>query len=159
MTEAVSRASMIPLPPLIYLIALIAGVLLGVFVPLPWLVGLLGEILVAVGWIGILGAAALWFSAIRAMRRVGTTLNPNGTPAHLLTGGAFGVSRNPLYLGNTLLLVGISHNRKCLDASDGRGRRAPYAEAGHRTGGEGPCPAVWQEVPRLRQARSALDLR
>jgi protein-S-isoprenylcysteine O-methyltransferase Ste14 len=108
MTEAVSRASMIPLPPLIYLIALIAGVLLGVFVPLPWLVGLLGEILVAVGWIGILGAAALWFSAIRAMRRVGTTLNPNGTPAHLLTGGAFGVSRNPLYLGNTLLLVGIS---------------------------------------------------
>jgi protein-S-isoprenylcysteine O-methyltransferase Ste14 len=99
---------MIPLPPLIYLIALIAGVLLGVFVPLPWLVGLLGEILVAVGWIGILGAAALWFSAIRAMRRVGTTLNPNGTPAHLLTGGAFGVSRNPLYLGNTLLLVGIS---------------------------------------------------
>lgn len=108
MSDATRRPGFVPVPPLIYLAALVAGIVLGLFVPLPWLGGVLADILFAVGGIAVLAAAALWFNAIRAMRRAGTTLNPTGTPEHLLTAGAFAVSRNPIYLGNTLLLIGIA---------------------------------------------------
>jgi len=107
MNETVRHAGFVPLPPLIYLAALVAGIALGIFVPLPWLGGVLADILLAVGWIAVAAALALWFSAISAMRRAGTTLNPRGTPEYLLTGNAFGISRNPIYLGNTLLMIGI----------------------------------------------------
>ncbi|MBN9243184.1 MAG: isoprenylcysteine carboxylmethyltransferase family protein [Mesorhizobium sp.] len=108
MNEAVRHTGFIPLPPLIYLVALLAGIALGLFVPLPWLGGVLADLLFAAGWIMAAGALALWFSAIRAMRRADTTLNPKGTPDHLLTGGPFAVSRNPIYLGATLFLIGIA---------------------------------------------------
>jgi protein-S-isoprenylcysteine O-methyltransferase Ste14 len=108
MSEAVRHTGFVPLPPLIYLVALIIGVALGVFVPLPWLGGVLADLLFAAGWIVIAGALALWVGAVRAMRRAGTTLNPRGTPEHILTGGPFAVSRNPIYLSATLLLIGIA---------------------------------------------------
>jgi protein-S-isoprenylcysteine O-methyltransferase Ste14 len=41
------------------------------------------------------------------MKRAKTTLNPMGEPSHLLTGGPFAITRNPLYLANTLLMIGI----------------------------------------------------
>ena len=108
MNETVRHAGFVPLPPLIYLAALVAGIALGIFVPLPWLGGVLADILLAVGWIAVAAALALWFSAISAMRRAGTTLNPRGTPEYLLTGNAFGISRNPIYLAATLLLIGVA---------------------------------------------------
>jgi len=51
--------------------------------------------------------AALWVSSVRMMMRARTTLNPKGMPEHLLTAGPFAVSRNPIYLANTVLLIGI----------------------------------------------------
>jgi protein-S-isoprenylcysteine O-methyltransferase Ste14 len=41
------------------------------------------------------------------MRRAKTTLNPNAVADHLITNGPFAVTRNPMYLANTLLLMGI----------------------------------------------------
>ena len=108
MSESVRHAGFVPLPPLIYLAALIVGVVLGLLVPLPWLGGVLADLLFAAGWIMIAGALALWLGAVRAMRRAGTTLNPRGTPEHMLTGGPFAASRNPIYLSATLLLIGIA---------------------------------------------------
>ncbi len=97
----------IPWPPLIYLVAIGISVALGVFYPLPWIGDVFGDILFAIGWISLLAVAALWFSAFHMMIRARTTLNPSGTPEHLLTGGPFGVSRNPIYLANTVLLIGL----------------------------------------------------
>lgn len=108
MTAATRHPGLVPLPPLIYLVGLVAGIALGLLAPLPWLHGVLADILFAAGWIAVAGAVALWVGAIRAMRRAGTTLHPAGTPEHLLTGGPFAASRNPIYLGNTLLLIGIA---------------------------------------------------
>jgi protein-S-isoprenylcysteine O-methyltransferase Ste14 len=107
MTEIASKPGRIPWPPLIYVAAIAVSIALGLLYPLPWIEGLLGELLFAVGWVALFGVAALWFTAIRAMKRASTTLNPNGVPDHLVTGGAFAVSRNPIYLANTLLLIGV----------------------------------------------------
>ena len=42
------------------------------------------------------------------MMRAKTTMNPNGVPDHLVTTGPFGVTRNPIYLANTLLMIGVA---------------------------------------------------
>lgn len=46
-------------------------------------------------------AAALW-----QMRRARTTFIPRRDPAAMVTGGIFGLSRNPIYLGDALVLLG-----------------------------------------------------
>jgi protein-S-isoprenylcysteine O-methyltransferase Ste14 len=47
----------------------------------------------------------LW--AIATMRRANTNVMPNRAADLLVTWGPFRFSRNPIYLGNTLLLLGI----------------------------------------------------
>lgn len=106
MTKTRKRTGWLPWPPLIYLTAIVAAIVLGLLYPLPWIGGLLAYLLFAIGWLVLLAVAALWFTAFRAMAAAKTTLNPNGVPTYLITGGPFSVSRNPIYLANTLLLVG-----------------------------------------------------
>lgn len=107
MTDSEAHTGGIPLPPLIYLVALIAGIGLNVAYPLPWFQDVLADILFAIGGIGVLACVALWFTAVRAMRMAHTTLNPTGIPEKLLTSGPFAISRNPLYLANTLFLIAL----------------------------------------------------
>jgi protein-S-isoprenylcysteine O-methyltransferase Ste14 len=107
MTQTGAKRAHIPWPPLIFLVAIAISVALSLFYPLPWLGGVLADLLFAIGWLMLLATLALWFTAIRMMMRAGTTLNPTGTPEHLLTGGPFAVSRNPIYLANVVLLIGL----------------------------------------------------
>lgn len=53
-------------------------------------------------------AVALGLSAILAFRRAGTTPEPNGTPAALVTAGPFRFTRNPMYLALTTVLAGLA---------------------------------------------------
>lgn len=113
MTDSEIHASKVPWPPLVYLAAIVVSVLLGVFHPLPWIEDLsadfmVGSILSALGWIVLLAAIALWFSAVSAMRKAKTPIHPGAMPQHLLTKGAFGISRNPIYLSATLLMIGLA---------------------------------------------------
>jgi protein-S-isoprenylcysteine O-methyltransferase Ste14 len=50
---------------------------------------------------------ALNISAVRAMRRAGTTVRPDRGTDHLVTEGPFSFTRNPLYLAGTILVLGI----------------------------------------------------
>lgn len=65
------------------------------------------------GWLiwpgGLLMGAgtALMGAAVIAMRRARTTVDPYGRPAALVVSGVFALSRNPIYLGNALLLTGL----------------------------------------------------
>ena len=105
--KAVPGWRRIPWPPIIYLAAIAAGIVLGLLLPLPRLTGPLGNVLYAVGWLVLIAMIALWVTSFRAMRQAGTTLSPGGEPSHLITAGPFSVTRNPIYLANTLLLFGV----------------------------------------------------
>jgi protein-S-isoprenylcysteine O-methyltransferase Ste14 len=47
----------------------------------------------------------LMVSAVMAMRRAATTVNPRRQPQALVADGVFGMSRNPIYLGDALILL------------------------------------------------------
>lgn len=106
-TAAPATAGRIPWPPVIYVAGIALSLVLHAIYPLPWFGSPMSDILVAVGWLALLAMAALFFTAFRAMARAKTPVNPNARPEHLVTEGPFGVTRNPIYLADTLLLIGV----------------------------------------------------
>lgn len=91
-------------PPAIYLVFVLFAWALTAQLPLAlpwpawidWPAGLL---------IGLGLALMAW--AVLAMFRLRTTVNPYGRPLQLVVGGPFRLSRNPIYLGDTLVFCGI----------------------------------------------------
>jgi protein-S-isoprenylcysteine O-methyltransferase Ste14 len=65
------------------------------------------RILFVLGWLMIAAFVALNISAIRAMRRAGTTVRPDRGTDRLVTDGPFSFTRNPLYVAGTMLVLGI----------------------------------------------------
>jgi len=102
------RHGIIPWPPVVYVVAIALSVVLGMLYPLPWIGDIFGDLLFGVGWVALFGVAMLWITAIRVMMRAKTTFDPNAEPDHLVTSGPFGITRNPMYLANTLLLIGVA---------------------------------------------------
>ena len=96
---------MIDIPPVWLAIMLALVWAQGRFVPLgpepgPWL-RLAGAAL-------ILGGLGLMALAIVEFRRHRTTVVPHQQPAQIVTSGVFAVSRNPIYLGDTMILAGCA---------------------------------------------------
>jgi protein-S-isoprenylcysteine O-methyltransferase Ste14 len=91
-------------PPLLYAGPWLGGLLLDRLLPLPRLplvLRLLGLPLMAAG-IGMGG----WFAW--TMRRAGTPIDPYEAPTALVTEGAFRHTRNPAYVGVTMIYSGLS---------------------------------------------------
>lgn len=107
-STALNNPSSFPWPPLIYLGALAIAILADFQFPSPWIGRPLSDILFAVGWLGVIAVIFIYASAIRALKRANTTIRPDRAATHLVTSGAFALSRNPLYLGNTLLMFALS---------------------------------------------------
>lgn len=107
MTETHAPPSRFAWPPVIYLGAVAAAIVLQWLWPLPWIGSPLADLLFAIGWLMAAAAVALDLSAMRTMSRAGTTILPYRAAEHLVTGGPFAISRNPIYLGNTALMVAI----------------------------------------------------
>jgi protein-S-isoprenylcysteine O-methyltransferase Ste14 len=93
-------------PPLVYLIAVGIGFLVQRLIPLKlgtdWRVSeqVLGAALVGLGLISI-------FSAAMVFRQAGTTPNPTKPTTAFVVRGPFRFTRNPMYLGLTLVSIGI----------------------------------------------------
>lgn len=109
MNDIKNRPNKIPWPPLIYISVFVASSLLNLIVPLdtravvaalPFLQSL-GAVLMVVG-------LGLDFSAMYAMYRARTNILPHRAADKLLTSGVFSFTRNPIYVGNTLLLLGTA---------------------------------------------------
>ncbi|EHK56648.1 methyltransferase family protein [Allomesorhizobium alhagi] len=107
MTDIQNSPNRLPWPPIIYLAAIAISIALGLLFPLPWISAPLSDILFAAGWLLVAAMVALDFSAMRTMARAKTTIMPNRASEHLVTTGAFSFTRNPIYLGNTLLMIGV----------------------------------------------------
>jgi len=101
------RPSAIPWPPLLFAVAVAAGVLLGRLAPLQW-PGLddLAARIIGYG----LGAAGIALMAwgFFTLYRANTTVLPHRRVERLVTHGAFRFRRNPIYMGEVLLLLGLA---------------------------------------------------
>jgi protein-S-isoprenylcysteine O-methyltransferase Ste14 len=99
-----TRPNVLPWPPIIVAVAVLAAILLGRLWPLPS---------VEANWPAIVGVAvvlsglALDLWAIVTMRGADTNILPNKAADLLVTWGPFRFSRNPIYLANTVLLLGL----------------------------------------------------
>jgi protein-S-isoprenylcysteine O-methyltransferase Ste14 len=93
------------LPPTYLLVAILIMLALHLVfpvikvIPTPW--NILGIVPLACG-------IALNLAADKAFREAGTTVKPFEESTVLVTSGVFRLSRNPMYLGYVLILIGIA---------------------------------------------------
>lgn len=94
-------------PPILALISIVIAYLLGWFVPLHFAMSLalmyLGFALIIIGFL-------LGVGAFLEFRKVHTTLDPHGSVKALVTGSVYRVTRNPIYLGFLLVVIGLPLN-------------------------------------------------
>src|SRR5215216_1629126 len=94
-------------PPVIALIYIAIAYLLGWFVRIPYNVpNILRNIGFALVIIGFLAGAA----AFNEFRKARTTLDPHGSVRQLVTSGIYRFTRNPIYLGFLLMVIGLPLN-------------------------------------------------
>jgi len=103
--ETADNPGVIAFPPALFAGTLMLGLLLRFIFPVNFLPL---SIAIASGVVVLVGAALIAVSAFRAMRRAETAVDPSLPTTAIVSDGAFGFSRNPIYLSLTLLYVGIA---------------------------------------------------
>jgi protein-S-isoprenylcysteine O-methyltransferase Ste14 len=107
-SDIASRPGRLPWPPLIYLAAIAISIELWVVYPLPWFGSPLSDILFAIGCVGVVAAVAIDITAMHTLARARTTIMPNRASTQLVTSGPYAFTRNPIYLGNTVLMIAVA---------------------------------------------------
>ena len=110
-SEPADRPSTVPWPPIILAGVVVAAVALGYLAPLSWpgtndFAARTGGL--AIGAVGI--ALLVW--AIMTLRRHGTTVLPDVGATALVTDGPYWRFRNPIYLADAMILLGIAELTK-----------------------------------------------
>jgi protein-S-isoprenylcysteine O-methyltransferase Ste14 len=94
-------------PPVVALFYILMAYLLGWLIPLPYIVPALlqniGFALVIIGFV-------LGLMAFNEFRKARTTVDPHGSVSQVVTGGIYRFTRNPIYLGFLLMIVGLPLN-------------------------------------------------
>ena len=94
-------------PPIIALMFIVIAYFLGRFVPLPLPVpGILRSIGLVLTFVGFL----LGIGAFMEFRKARTTLDPHGSSKQVVTSGIYRFTRNPIYLGFLLMVIGLPLN-------------------------------------------------
>lgn len=108
---AARRANTFPWPPVLFVGVIVAAWSFGTVIPLQWpgtddtparVIGL---------GFGVLGVALI-ASAIVTLKRAGTTVMPDQASDVLVTTGPYARFRNPIYLGEVLVLLAIAELTK-----------------------------------------------
>jgi protein-S-isoprenylcysteine O-methyltransferase Ste14 len=109
MAKEQDRPSISPMvhPPVVALMFIVIAYFLGRFAALPFsaptIVRYIGLALTFVGFL-------LGVSALIEFRKARTTLDPHGSAKHLITSGVYRFTRNPIYLGFLLMVIGLPLN-------------------------------------------------
>ncbi len=93
-------------PPLVAVLFIVLAYFLGRFIPLPIAPPIVQYIGLALTFVGFL----LGIGAFMEFRKARTTLNPHGSTKHLVTSGIYRFTRNPIYLGFLLMVIGLPLN-------------------------------------------------
>jgi protein-S-isoprenylcysteine O-methyltransferase Ste14 len=94
-------------PPLLFALGIVAGWLLNRAFPLPLLGPAARSAGVLVGWLLVALGAAWPVWALATFRSARTAISPNQPASTLVTHGPFQLSRNPMYLGLSLVYLGV----------------------------------------------------
>jgi protein-S-isoprenylcysteine O-methyltransferase Ste14 len=94
-----------PSPLTYFLLAIILSVALHFLLPLQQVIAFPWRL---VGLVSLLVGIVLNLLADQALKKHGTTVKPFEKSRALVTDGVFRISRNPMYLGMTLVLLGIA---------------------------------------------------
>lgn len=109
--NAADRPSRIPWPPILIVANVIAALVLDRYVPLPW--PGLGDFAARVVGIGFgLAGIVLLIWAAGTLFGHSTTIMPHKGSAALVTSGPFAWLRNPIYLGDVLIFLGVGEITK-----------------------------------------------
>ena len=92
-------------PPILALIFIGFAILLGWLIPIP-----LPAFVERIGLGLILIGIVLAFGAFNEFRKAHTTLDPHGSVKALVTQGIYQFTRNPIYLGFLLMVIGFPLN-------------------------------------------------
>jgi protein-S-isoprenylcysteine O-methyltransferase Ste14 len=94
-------------PPIVALMFIVIAYFLGRFAPLPFVAPMIlrnaGLLLTFIGFL-------LGIGAFVEFRRARTTVDPHGSAKQLVTSGIYHFTRNPIYLGFLLMVVGLPLN-------------------------------------------------
>ncbi len=101
------RPSPFPWPPVLLTVTFVAAWSLARVWPLPW-PGLDDRPARVIGWGLLIGGIALAVWAIATMMRAGAQVRPDRAATALVTHGPFRRFRNPIYLADTMLLLGLA---------------------------------------------------
>jgi protein-S-isoprenylcysteine O-methyltransferase Ste14 len=95
-------------PPLIPLSILILGIVLNLAAPLDLLKQVPLLVRIVVGTIAFVVGIGMVIGATRNFRQIGTNVNPFQPTLVLATTGVFRWTRNPMYVGGSIVLLGIA---------------------------------------------------
>lgn len=113
MSDSSSRPSSVPWPPILLVLAVAGAFALDWMVPLAWpgvndlparFIGL------GIGALGLLLAAWSIYTLVQA----GTTVRPDAGSSTLVTSGPFVRFRNPIYLADVMILLGLAELTKTI---------------------------------------------
>jgi protein-S-isoprenylcysteine O-methyltransferase Ste14 len=110
--NAADRPNRIPWPPILFFSCLAAAAILGRIAPIGPLTSTGG--LAVMGWLIVVGALALMGWTFLTFAQAPTTIMPHRRSDALIETGPFAFSRNPIYLSEILLLIGLGFTEQPL---------------------------------------------
>ena len=107
---SVSTVMRVPVP-WVFILVYLAGVTVQHFLPIVIRLPSLASIIRVAGFVFVGVGIAIAFSALGIFRKTKTTTVPHETPSTLVISGPYRFTRNPMYVGLTLVYLGVAGTR------------------------------------------------
>jgi len=106
--QASDNPNVVIFPPILLLATVVTGVLLDWLVPIELLETVPKWLLMVVGALLFFLGASMPVAARRAFKKAGTNIRPNMPTTTIITSGLYAHTRNPIYQGAVIALLGVA---------------------------------------------------